>query len=214
MYTELSCYEADAREGDIIQAVFGAVEKRVSGFSVLPHHLSAIKNLLPEGFVLSCGIDYPGGTSLPEVKAHAIISAIRRGANAIDLVINHSLIVDRKFEKIRQELETAYNICKEKNASLRIILEYKLYDALSLLYAVCDIIAEIGIEYVYVSSGLLPCDILDSIIVGNAVQKRGLNVIYNTNIWLPKHLEDIKNSGIFGIRFKTIHTINNTFGVL
>ena len=73
---------------------------------------------------------------------------------------------------------------------------------------------EIGVEYVYVSSGSIACDITDSIIVGNIVQKRGLNVINNNGIWLPKQLESIKKSGIFGVRFKSIHAIDNTFGVL
>lgn len=214
MYTELSFYDADKRQDAVLDTIFQALDKKVSGISVLQHHLALASSFLPEGIVLSCAVDYPTGTSLSEVKQHAVISAIRRGANAIDFVLNNSLVIDRKFDDVANEVEAVIRMCRERNVSLRVILEYQLYDTAELLFSVCDMLRELGVEYVYVSSGSIPCDITDSIIVGNIVQKRGLNVINNNGIWLPKQLENIKKSGIFGVRFKSIHAIDNTFGVL
>ena len=138
MYTELSFYDADKRQDAGLETIFQALDKKVSGISVLQHHLALASSFLPEGIVLSCAVDYPTGTSLSEVKQHAVISAIRRGANAIDFVLNNSLVIDRKFDDVANEVEAVIRMCRERNVSLRVILEYQLYDTAELLFSVCD----------------------------------------------------------------------------
>ena len=85
------------------------------------------------------------------------------------------------------------------------MLEYRTYDKNSLILAACDIIRDIGVDYLFPSTGSMVGDLDDSLIVGFALQKRrGLNIICNANIWRQEDYEKVEKSGVFGVRIKSM----------
>ena len=146
MYIDIGCYDKFTTREEIRESLFSAIENELHGIAVYPCYLSYLREFVPDGFILGAHIDYPNGTALPSVRNHAIQSSIKRGANAIDLVANHGFLINKDYKKFKLDLDTAYNICKDKNVSLRIMLEYRVYNNLSLLKNACRIIKNCGIH--------------------------------------------------------------------
>ena len=215
MYKEISCYDKDATEHTVQEAIFTALDHGFDGASVPSYYLPLAKDLIPNGFVVASSVDYPGGLSSTSVKCHSTISVIRAGANAVDLVTNSNLLINRRFKRFRKDIESNYNICQDNNCSLRVMLEYRSYDKNSLILAACDIIRDIGVDYLFPSTGSMVSDLDDSVVVGFALQKRkNLNIICNANIWRPEDYEKVEKSGVFGVRIKSRNAVKNIFGVL
>jgi len=215
MYKEISCYDKDTTEHNVQEAIFTALEYGFGGVSVPSYYLPLANSLIPAGFVVASSVDYPGGLSSLNVRCHSTINLIRAGANSIDLVANSNLLINRKFKKFRQDIESNYRICKDNNCSLRVMLEYRAYDKNSLIAAACDIIRDIGVDYVFPSTGSMIDVLDDAIVVGFFLQqKQQLNVICNANIWKPEDYEKVEKSNIFGVRIKNINAVKNIFGVL
>ena len=95
-YHEINLYAKDKSEKEILQNTFQALEANVDGISTNIVHLPAVKNILPNDKTLSCPIDYPNGLNDTSMRQHSVITAIRKGANVIDLVVNSIFIVDKK----------------------------------------------------------------------------------------------------------------------
>ena len=95
------------------------------------------------------------------------------------------------------------------------MLEYRAYDKNSLIAAACDIIRDVGVDYVFPSTGSMIDVLDDAILVGFFLQQnQQLNVICNANIWKPEDYEKVEKSNIFGVRIKNINAVKNIFGVL
>jgi len=215
MYKEISCYDKDATEHAVQEAIFTALSHGFDGVSVPSYYLPLAKDLIPEGFVVASSVDYPGGLSSTSVKCHSTINVIRAGANAVDLVTNSNLLINRRFKRFKKDIESNYEICKDNNCSLRVMLEYRTYDKNSLILAACDIIREVGVEYLFPSTGSMVSDLDDSVVIGFAIQKRkNLNIICNANIWRLEDYEKVEQSGVVGVRIKNRNAVKNIFGVL
>ena len=215
MYTDICCYDKFTTREEVRSCLFSAVEHHLNGISVYPCYLSYLKEFIPSGFILSACIDYPHGISIQSVRNHAVQSSINRGANAIDLVANHVFLVNKDYKKFELDIQSAYNICRDKNASLRVMLEYRVYLSLSLLKDACNIIKNCGIEYIFVSTGSFVDDFKDHLLVSYLMEKHySLNVICNTSLLTDKQYESVKKSEIFGVRFNSIMSMKNAFGVL
>ena len=209
MYKEISCYDKDTTEHTVQEAIFTALEYGFGGVSVPSYYLPLANSLIPAGFVVASGL------SSLNVRCHSTINLIRAGANSIDLVANSNLLINRKFKKFRQDIESNYRICKDNNCSLRVMLEYRSYDKNSLIVAACDIIRDVGVDYVFSSTGSMIDVLDDAIVVGFLLQqKQQLNVICNANIWKPEDYEKVEKSSMFGVRIKNINAVKNIFGVL
>ena len=215
MYKEISCYDKDTTEHTVTESIFTALKHDFHGVSVPAYYLPLAKDLIPDGFVVASSVDYPGGLSSTGVRCHSSINIIRAGANAVDLVANSNLLVNRKFKKFKEDIEANYKICQDNNCSLRVMFEYRIYDKNSLILAACDIIRSVGVDYIFPSTGSMVDDIEDSIVVGFLLQKKKeQNVIFNANIWRKEDYEKVENSGVFGIRIKSRNAVKNIFGVL
>ena len=203
MYTDICCYDKFTTREEVRSCLFSAVEHHLHGISVYPCYLSYLKEFIPSGFILSACIDYPNGTSIQSVRNHAVQSSINRGANAIDLVANHGFLVNKDYKKFELDVQSAYNICRDKNASLRVMLEYRVYLSLSLLKDACNI------------TGSFVDDFKDHLLVSYLMGKHhNLNVICNTKLLTERQYKAVIKSEIFGVRFGSRMTMKNAFGVL
>lgn len=211
-YYELAIYDT-LREETVAAHVFSAIEAGCRGVSVRPAYLPMVNFLVPEGYVLSAPIDYPYGLEDVTVRNHSIISAVNRGANAIDLVANMGLVINNKIGAFENDIGAAARICKDKGVSLRLMLEYRQWD-LDMLCLVCDMAQYHKIDFVFPSTGHRVDDPIDNIICGMRLKKvTQMNVITNGNLNTEKHHKFFMASGLYGCRFSNINIMNHVLGV-
>jgi deoxyribose-phosphate aldolase len=210
IYKEFCCYTQNFKTTieDYQKGIVTALQCGFNGINVHHFLLSHVKDLIPEGIVLSVPIDYPNGISDPQVQEHEIIKSANSGANAIDFVLNNYLVQQARFDALIKDLKSKIDICKDRKLSLRIMLDYRLYNNLE-LNLIGKILSTTGIEYVFPSTGLEKEDVVDNIIAAKELKDCGLNVICNGNIWLEKHIQLIKNTNLFGVRIHSPFTITN-----
>lgn len=213
MYVELASLDKMTDEKQCRDFVFAASKLSLNGVSVLPSYLAETKQYVPD-MVLSTPIDYPHGTEESGVRAHAVLSAIRHGANAIDLVMNSSLMVNNKTQKLLTDLEGCLAICREKDVTMRVMMEYRAFEDKNVFMAAIDILNAIGVEYVFPATGSRLDNFNDNLIAAKIIMSKSkLNVITNGNVLTKEQYEIVKKSGVFGIRFTSIPIVKTIFGV-
>lgn len=201
MYSEYSCYDISINEDEVKQNIQNAVKLIPSCISVLPYSLSAIKGMIPDNIKLSCVIDYPMGIN-DIASRNAIVQQVAKNnqVKIIDLHMPSKLIVNRKYDKFREDIKTNLDICKQNNVELRYILEYRIFSH-EILAKVCQILTSLGIEYVLPSSGFLLDDINDNIIAAKYLMaKSEIKVICNGNVWTKQQIQNVSKSGVHGLR--------------
>ena len=208
MYKELQIYGRDLTQDKVQAEMFEAVRYNLSGISVSPFFIPELVELIPEGMVISSPIGYPNGTADTKIKQHATLAAIRKGANAIDLVLNPHLISAGKMTELCEDIIGNMEICGENGATLRIMMEYRVFTP-AMLLDVAALIKEVGVEYVFPSTGHMLDNSTDNLLMSMALEKSGLRAITNGNIYKMHQYESIKKSGVFGVRFKSSQAIKN-----
>ena len=213
MYVELASLDKMSNEAQNREFVFAASKLSLNGVCVLPNYIAETKQYVPD-MVLSTPIDYPDGTGESEVRAHAVISAIRHGANTIDLVLNCSMVVNKKIEKLIADVDGCLAICKERGAVLRVMMEYRVYEEASMFFEVIGLLNEMGVEYIFPASGSRLDNFHDNLITAKEIMKRsGMKVITNGNVVNREQYDIIKESEVYGVRFTSIPVVNSIFGV-
>ena len=212
MYHELNIYDGQSSDDKALEFLFKAINLKLDGISCPIYFVPLLKHSVPKEMILSVPIDYPNGMSDSRIKNHAIMSAIRKGATAVDVVLNPNHITNGRLEIISDDLKSHKEICESKNIILRVMLEYRTYHGKQMMY-VASIIADLGIQYVFPSTGHLIDNYLDNLTIAADVAKKypSLNIITNGNIWQKSHYTTIVNSGTFGVRFNSIHAVENCF---
>lgn len=213
-YKDLACYDTILSKKEIQSATFTAIESGLNGISVLPCYLSKITSLSPpKGFVIACAIDYPYGTMMQEIRTHSIIKAIHKGANTIDLVLSQNDIHNNNIDSITNDLEANLAVCNKKGVTLRIMLEYRLVlSQLEMLRLLVTIASDLGINYIFPSTGFRVDDYTDNLISAKRLGKgTGVRTITNGNIWTPEQYEQIEKSKVYGVRLHSEQSVKNIF---
>lgn len=202
MYKELSLYDVNLTDKEAQRYLFDAVSHRFNGVVSPVYFLPLIKDVIPEGMVLACPVNYPDGTDDFSILQHSIITAIRKGANSIDLVLNSHHVINNRLDNLLTEIPVYLKICKEHNVTLRVMLEYRLYDSETVLKIV-DILVDMNIEYIFPSTGHFSDDIQDNIITCKLISNKYpfLNIISTAQVWTRHQYNMILESKVFGLRF-------------
>ncbi len=210
-YRDLACYDVTIDDKTLQQSVFTAIDYNLNGISVLPCYLKKVIDIIPEGFVLSCVIDYPNGNLHTTTRSHAAIKAIHGGANAIDLVISHNDIINKNLDKLTDDIESILRICKDNHTTLRLMLEYRLnLLELETLRTIVTVANELGIEYFFPSTGFRVDSYIDNILVGKYLSKNiEINVITNGNFWTKDQYIKIIGADLYGVRFHNQQALKN-----
>ena len=210
-YRDLACYDVTIDDKTLQQSVFTAIDYNLNGISVLPCYLKKVIDIIPEGFVLSCVIDYPNGNLHTTTRNHAAIKAIHGGANAIDLVISHNDIINKNLDKLTDDIESILRICKDNHTTLRLMLEYRLnLLELETLRTIVTVANELGIEYFFPSTGFRVDSYIDNILVGKYLSKNiEINVITNGNFWTKDQYIKIIGADLYGVRFHNQQALKN-----
>lgn len=182
----------------------------INSITVPYYLLRSIKTILKTNIELSCFIDYPLGIADLKTRLCAVEQAFKCGANSVDIVMPQNLATNRKYDKIRDDIKTINDYCKENSLNLKYVLEYRIFDH-HCLKKICEIFDDFNIQHVYPSSGYFIDNLADNILASIFLHSnsKNLNVICSGNIWTEKHFETIIKSGLFGFRTNSIHSLKN-----
>jgi deoxyribose-phosphate aldolase len=182
----------------------------VSSITVPSYLVKSVKPLLPSHIELSCFIDYPIGISDSKTRLYSIEQAKKLGISTIDISMPQYLAANRKYNKIREDIQNVIDTCFSDNIKIRYILEYRIFDH-RCLKKICEIFDSFGIQYVFPSTGYFIDNLADNIIASNFLHQnsKNINIISTGNIWLNKHFEILKKSKIFGFRTNSLHSLKN-----
>lgn len=208
-HIEYSLYDLDYSEEEIKLNVEKAMSIGIHCLSVPYAWTKFCKTIIKDkGIILSNSIDYPLGVLDTKTRNNAIINAIENGAEKIEIVLQNNYLNNKKYDKIRADIKSNYDICKDKNVPIQYFLEYRIFTHQSLIKA-CNILLETPIDTVYTSTGHMLDSVEDNVVASVLLeQKTQIKTIFTGNVWNKKHLEILKKNDIQRIRSKTIHGID------
>lgn len=212
MYRDIICNSRILNDNDVREALFTGIKQNINGIVLLPNFVQSTKDFVPAGMDISCLVDYPYGASETSVRSHAALAAIRKGANTLDLVVNSSLIFNSQRGKFYDDIEAILNLCKEHDTTLRLVFEYRLFEYQDLIN-ICNVVREMGIEYVTPSTSSQMDSWDDNLAISVALTtKCSINVIMNGKTATQKQYDMARATKVFGIRFAN-HNVLSEFGV-
>lgn len=208
-YIEYSLYDLDYSEEEIKHNVERAVALGIKNLSVPYAWTKFCRSIIKDsGISISNAIDYPLGVLDTKTRNSAIINAIDNGADKIEIVIQNNYLNNKKYDKIRADIKSNYEICQQKNIPIQYFLEYRIFTHQSLIKA-CNILLETPIDTVYTSTGHMLDNVEDNIVASVLLeQKTQIKTIFTGNVWNKKQVEILKKNNIQRIRSKTIHGID------
>ncbi len=95
-------------------------------------------------------IGFPNGYSTTAAKVFETSDAIANGADEIDMVINIGWLKDRRYDDIREEIQSVKAACGEK--ILKVIIETCLLTDEEKI-RMCEIVSESGADFIKTSTG-------------------------------------------------------------
>jgi deoxyribose-phosphate aldolase len=165
---------------------------------------------------LSCYVDFPLGISDPKTRQNAIKESIKSGANCIDIVMPQNLACNRKYDKIREDVKNAIDICSENSVKLRYILEYRVFDQ-HCLKKICEIFDTFGyITGVFTSTGYFLDNLADNILASVFLHEnsKNLNIFCTGNAWQEKHFDTIIKANIHGVRISSYSALKTLLSIV
>lgn len=150
-------------------------------------------------------IDYPLGMGSLYLRLKNIES-IAGQSGIVSIQAPSYLLVNRKYNAIRKEIEQIRNILSQ-DTEIRYILDYRKFNH-NILHKFCLILKENNINSIYPSSGFFLDNIYDNIVASKYLeQKSNILSIFNGNIWTRDHVSLIIKSGLYGISLEHIHSL-------
>lgn len=211
MYIDFAIIDTDLNESKARELLKYITDNNYVNSITVPYYfIKLIKPYLNNGGDFSCFIDYPLGISDNKTRCLGVDQAIKAGFNTIDISMPQNLAANRKYNKIRDDIKAITDISSLNNVNVRYILEYRKFDHFCLKKA-CEIFENLGIKYVFPSSGYFIDNLADNILASVFLynNSKDLKIICTGNLWQNKHFETITKSGLFGFRTTSIHTLQN-----
>lgn len=210
-YLEYAIYHLDYNEEEIKQCITKAIRRGVNCISVPFAYTKLCRTMLRSTSIITANsIDYPMGISDIKTRSIAIKNAVDNGAQKISIVLQNNLLNLKKYDKIKQDIETNISICKDLGVHINYYLEYRIFTHQSLIKA-CHLLKESGIDSVYVSTGQMIDSIEDNIIACVLLkQKTSINTIFTANLWNKHHLDLLNKNDIKEIRISNLAGLDLT----
>lgn len=182
----------------------------LSTVSVLYPQIKAAKTVVNDAshVLLSAVIDFPLGCLDTKQRVELIQNSIENKIDIIELVCPMHLVVNRKYDKLRQDIKQASLICTENNIELRYILDYRIY-SYNLMYKICQILIENNIKIAYPATGYFLDNINDNILAAALINQKvpAIKIICNGNIWTKDHISLVKKSPVHGVRVPNLSCV-------
>ncbi|NLJ34359.1 MAG: deoxyribose-phosphate aldolase [Firmicutes bacterium] len=149
---DFSVLPKDSQEKDILE---GCALTRKYGFAAF-YSSSAYwtplvaRELAGLDIEIGAAISFPFGSTPPAVKAFETEDAVKKGATAVDMVMNIGALKDKRYDVVREELEAFVGAAA--GAVTKCILEVNFLTDEEIATG-CKLIAEAGVDYAKTSSG-------------------------------------------------------------
>lgn len=141
----------NATLADIEKICKEAIEYDFMSVCVNPAYVEMCANLLKNSDVKVCTvIGFPLGANSTAVKVFETHDAVKNGADEIDMVINVTMLKDKEYNYVFNEIKAIKNACEGK--LLKVILETCLLTDEEIIKA-CELSVEAGADFVKTSTG-------------------------------------------------------------
>lgn len=143
--------KADATEADVLRYCDEARQYRFCSVCVNPTHVALVAQALHGSDVKTCSVvGFPLGATTPQDKAAETATAVRNGADEIDMVINIGALREGRLDAVKADIAAVRAACHGK--VLKVIIETCLLSDEEKRTA-CRISAEAGADFVKTSTG-------------------------------------------------------------
>lgn len=207
-YLEYAPYDIDFDENEIKANIESAKTLNINCVSVPYYYTKFCRSILKDSnIIVGNSVDYPLGLSDTKSRNSSVINAITNGAQKIELVMQNNFLSNRKYDKIRLDIKSNLDICKDNNVGLYYYLEYRVFTHQSLIKA-CEILREFDIQTVYPSTGHMLDSLEDNLVATVLLnQKTDINTIFSGNVWTKEHIKKLKNSHINKFRASSLTSL-------
>lgn len=127
-----------------------AIKYNVASVCIAPYYVKIAKEYVGERAKICTVIGFPNGYNDLETKKFETESAIKNGADEIDMVINICALKDKKYDYVLSEISEIKELCKKK--ILKVIIETCLLDE-SEKIKMCEIVSKAGADFIKTSTG-------------------------------------------------------------
>lgn len=206
---EYAHHSIETTDSELKQILKELSTYNISEISVLLPHLKLASKNISNNIILSTIIDYPLGISDSISRLYFTNYAIENGAKKIVLLVPQYLLVNKNYQKIKDELVDIKNICEKHNILLFYMLEYRIF-TYDTLYKVTKLLQYSAINNIYISTGFGLDNISDHIIAMSMIKKNvpKINIICNANIFNQSHFNLLKECNISSIRLSSRHSLD------
>ncbi|MEO1654820.1 MAG: deoxyribose-phosphate aldolase, partial [Bacteroidota bacterium] len=133
-----------------------AIDYQVLGVCLPPYWIKKANRDLGNSKVqLVTVVGFPLGYHRSEVKAREVESALRDGADEIDVVVNLSAVKNRAYHWIKIEMAQLAKITHQAEKMLKVIIE-TAYLNKEEMQKVCQVCVDAGVDFIKTSTGLAP----------------------------------------------------------
>lgn len=208
-HIEYSLYDLEYSEEEIKKNIEQAIVLGTKTISVPYAWTKFCKTLTKDtDVIVSNSVDYPLGILDTKTRNNAILNAIENGAEKIEIVMQNNYLNNKKYDKIRADIKSNYEICQSKNIQIQYFLEYRIFTHHSLIKA-CNILLETPIDTVYVSTGHMIDNTEDNIIATVLLaEKTNIKTVFTGNVWNQKQIAVLRKNKINKMRLNTINAIS------
>jgi len=152
-YIDHTLLKQNTTAAQIHQLCADALKNRFAAVCVPPNYVELAKDKLETGGIkIATVIGFPLGYSHTEAKATEIELAIGSGADELDMVMNMGDLLNGNSEFIFNELSYCTQICHERDAIIKVIIESGILTNEQIIMA-CQICADAGVDFVKTSTG-------------------------------------------------------------
>lgn len=142
---------ADARTEEVRQYCSEAVECQFASVCVNTCHVPLAAELLRgSGVKVCCVVGFPLGAMSTRAKAYEAFTAVKEGAEEVDMVMNIGALKDGNDRKVEDDIREV--VTSSKSAVVKVILETCLLTKDEIIRA-CEISVKAGAGFVKTSTG-------------------------------------------------------------
>jgi deoxyribose-phosphate aldolase len=168
----------EATAGDIERLCKEAREHHFCAVCVNPCQVRLAATLLKGSDVKVCTVvGFPLGANLTEIKATETRSALRDGAQEIDMVLNIGALKGGDAATVLSDIKSVVDACRVARATVKVIFETALLTDAEKKQA-CELCVQAGANFVKTSTGFGPggATVEDVALMSRLVKSHGLGV--------------------------------------
>lgn len=207
---EYGYYDFASNENETKEIIGQAIQYHPDIIFTLPYYSKSIKSLIKDGPTkIGTTIDYPFGLSDIKNRNMAVESAIKNGISVLEMIAPVNLLCNRKYDKIRDDINSNKELCDRAGVELRYTLDYRVF-TLDLLYKIAQMLVGHNIITIYPSSNYFLDNLSDNILASALINKKvaNINIIVNGNAWTDHHVHMLlSHTQIYGYKTNNLYIL-------